>query len=417
MFKPLLRGTDLAKALGTKPGPWMKDALDVVMAWQLRNPDSTDATAAIEAVRASREEQTDSELPSRLASHFLQLTIPPFFPQNKSAINTLEASRQPCPWKDPGASYILDLLRWSMGALRIREIEARWHLLVPPILRMVDDVDTGWKAKGCNLLGLLLGRLQWLGVRDAHSSKRIDNRSTSDFLQRTGYHNVFSEALLPLFTYIPSLTQEADAVGLFKEVLPSLTTLALLLPVEDDQCEGRQCMLDKIMREGILSPLAHFPTPSTYPELATVITKHVPLLLGHMGIESVRHLPNLVPLLSAMLQEPFIISHETLTTSTLKALQAVMLNAWPRIPGHRGAIMMGLCMCWERCLNEVIALEERQVTEVKTQLQETVAMLNAVMEGLDDNTLRQEWEDEKQALKKTSLIYGELFEACDAMGG
>jgi tRNA nucleotidyltransferase (CCA-adding enzyme) len=32
----------------------MKEALDVVMAWQLRNPDSTDAAAAIEAVKASQ---------------------------------------------------------------------------------------------------------------------------------------------------------------------------------------------------------------------------------------------------------------------------------------------------------------------------------------------------------------------------
>jgi tRNA nucleotidyltransferase (CCA-adding enzyme) len=75
-FKPLLKGTDLAKALGTKPGPWMKDALDVVMAWQLRNPESSDADAAIEAVRASREQQTDSELPSRLASHYGRILEP-----------------------------------------------------------------------------------------------------------------------------------------------------------------------------------------------------------------------------------------------------------------------------------------------------------------------------------------------------
>lgn len=31
----------------------MKDALDVIMAWQLRNPHLTDTAAAIEAVRSS----------------------------------------------------------------------------------------------------------------------------------------------------------------------------------------------------------------------------------------------------------------------------------------------------------------------------------------------------------------------------
>ncbi|KIV99592.1 hypothetical protein, variant [Verruconis gallopava] len=53
LFKPLVDGTALAKALNAKPGPWMKAALDVVMAWQLRNPDITDPAAAIEEVKLS----------------------------------------------------------------------------------------------------------------------------------------------------------------------------------------------------------------------------------------------------------------------------------------------------------------------------------------------------------------------------
>ncbi|KAF2217264.1 hypothetical protein CERZMDRAFT_25232, partial [Cercospora zeae-maydis SCOH1-5] len=50
-FKTLVDGKELAKAIGIKPGPWMKDALDVVMAWQLRNPGSTDTQQAIEEVK------------------------------------------------------------------------------------------------------------------------------------------------------------------------------------------------------------------------------------------------------------------------------------------------------------------------------------------------------------------------------
>lgn len=50
-LKPLVNGTQLAKALEVKPGPWMKDALDVVLAWQLRNPEFTDPTDAIEEVK------------------------------------------------------------------------------------------------------------------------------------------------------------------------------------------------------------------------------------------------------------------------------------------------------------------------------------------------------------------------------
>ncbi|KKY25746.1 putative trna nucleotidyltransferase [Diplodia seriata] len=44
-LKPLLDGKALAKALETPPGPWMKSALEVVMAWQLRNPGVTDSAS------------------------------------------------------------------------------------------------------------------------------------------------------------------------------------------------------------------------------------------------------------------------------------------------------------------------------------------------------------------------------------
>lgn len=50
-IKPLIDGKTLSKTLSIPPGPWMKDALDVVVAWQLRNPDVQDPTLAIEDVR------------------------------------------------------------------------------------------------------------------------------------------------------------------------------------------------------------------------------------------------------------------------------------------------------------------------------------------------------------------------------
>jgi tRNA nucleotidyltransferase (CCA-adding enzyme) len=167
----------------------MKDALDVVMAWQLRNPDSKDTSTAIEAVKATRGENNDSELPLRLASHFLQLTIPPLFPQNKPTSNALEASRQPAPWKDVGNQYVLDLLEWTIGALDRKTIEAKWQFLMPPILKMIDDMDVEWKAKGCHMLRLLFEALQQPSTEV--SARKTVNQGSTNFLQRTGYHNIY----------------------------------------------------------------------------------------------------------------------------------------------------------------------------------------------------------------------------------
>lgn len=52
----LIDGRELAKALGVKPGRWTGQALDVCVAWQLRNPGATDPAPAVEEVRSRMEE-------------------------------------------------------------------------------------------------------------------------------------------------------------------------------------------------------------------------------------------------------------------------------------------------------------------------------------------------------------------------
>lgn len=54
--KRLIDGTQLAKALGVKPGRWMAAALDVVMRWQLQHMGETDPAGAVEEVKARRKE-------------------------------------------------------------------------------------------------------------------------------------------------------------------------------------------------------------------------------------------------------------------------------------------------------------------------------------------------------------------------
>ena len=55
-MKRLLDGRVLAEELGVKPGKWTGPALDVAMAWQLRNPGVTNYSGALEEVRKQRKE-------------------------------------------------------------------------------------------------------------------------------------------------------------------------------------------------------------------------------------------------------------------------------------------------------------------------------------------------------------------------
>ncbi|KAI0203871.1 hypothetical protein F4808DRAFT_457576 [Astrocystis sublimbata] len=52
----IVNGTELAKALGVKPGRWMAGALEVCAAWQFRHPHVTDPAGAIEEVASRRKE-------------------------------------------------------------------------------------------------------------------------------------------------------------------------------------------------------------------------------------------------------------------------------------------------------------------------------------------------------------------------
>jgi tRNA nucleotidyltransferase (CCA-adding enzyme) len=304
----------------------------------------------------------------------------------------------------------MDLLEWTIGALDRKTIEAKWQFLMPPILKMIDDMDVEWKAKGCHMLGLLFEALQQPSTEV--SARKTVNQGSTNFLQRTGYHNIFAEALLPMFTYIPSINPEHESLLLFKEVFPAVISLALLLPIDSGKGDNRERFLDKILRKGVLTPLAHFPTPSSYPALATLIMSHVPGLLRHMGIDAVKHLPDIVPLLSIILQEPFVLAHRPLVISNLKALQGVLLNTWPRVPGHRGAVMMGLSLLWARCLEEQAKPQAQDVDDVKLQIRETVAMLDAVMRAAEEDGLSDVWEREKQDVAEASAGYEGLFGEC-----
>jgi hypothetical protein len=55
-IKRLVDGKILAAGLGVKPGKWTGAALDVALAWQLRNPGVNDPAGAIDEVRKRSEE-------------------------------------------------------------------------------------------------------------------------------------------------------------------------------------------------------------------------------------------------------------------------------------------------------------------------------------------------------------------------
>ncbi|KAF2754439.1 poly A polymerase C-terminal region-like protein [Pseudovirgaria hyperparasitica] len=391
-FKPLIDGNAIAKALSAKPGPWMKEALEVVMAWQLLHPDLTDPSLAIEALKpelkvrvaASLTTTSQSELPFRLAHHFLSSTLRPIFAQSKEqrqhapvtatghkntrdlpsakiSMSGIIHTDKAKAWKKD-ASYVIDLLRWSITILDAKRVENNWPLLLPPVMTLLDDLDVSWKAKGVTLLKILL------------------QRTTPELLSRTGLGDIFEKELFPLFTYLPSLTPENESIELLKATFPTLITLAnIQYPSSNVQsprsvvCVKREKFIDAIIRKGILAPYYHAGENVQIAEL--LLTELCPLL-DAQGIYSVKHLKDLIPMLGTILSDPFGYAYPPLLVRASLALQVIMRNSKPRLAFHRGGILKGLCVCW-------IRLEDHggEFADVRAELRNTAIMLREAIEG------------------------------------
>lgn len=354
----------------------MKDALDVVMAWQLRNPHVKDPSEAIEEVKKH------GELTSALASHFLKLTIRPLFVKAKPDNVTeqgrkKEKSELPAkmtsensderitkPWKSDKDKFALALLKWIVNGLEEKSTEQLWPLLVPPILTLVDDWETQYKQLGAELLHSLL------------------RATPPTLLSRTGLGSVFEDALMPCLTYLPSLTPESDSISILAATYPALFTLiktrfpiTTSIPLKDPIRPNRIKSLDTILRKGILHAYAHC---GQYPGITRILFLNLVPLLNDLGIDSVKHLQYILPMLSETLTQAAKAQQTDLLMATLQALQAVIFNGWPRMFEHRMEIMKGATIPW------LILVESGkdgvgEFVEVKECMVETVRVLHAAM--------------------------------------
>ncbi|KAI4743630.1 poly A polymerase C-terminal region-like protein [Aureobasidium sp. EXF-12298] len=380
-LKPILDGKALTKALGVPTGPWMKDALDVVMRWQLRNPGKKDVAEAIEEVRIAKDQSpTPGELTSDLMTFFLQLTIRPLFAKTQTQQVTsqgrkvqttvlpkkFERSQDEKTWKGRD-SYALDLLRWVIVVANTELVEKHWHGIVPPLLSMLDDIDTEYKAQGCELLKLLL------------------DKTPPTLLKRTGLGDVFEEALMPCLGYLPTLTPEDESARLLAVAYPALISLSNAFENPSTTSSSRTQsqrikLLDSLIRKGVLMTFIYCPE---HAKITTATTTNLTAILTSLGLDSVKHLPFILPMLSSILTHPFVTASPPLLLSSLRALQAIILNTWPRMHVHKHEVLKCVTVPWIRMQEENVAGNE--FDKIKEECRVVVQMLrDALHENLDE---------------------------------
>lgn len=356
----------------------MKEALDVVMAWQLRNPGNANAEAAVEAVK---NHQKHGELTSSLISHFLRLTIRPLFaktqPQSVTAqgrkVTTTvlpkkyssldEDDETTKPWKSKD-SPALNLLEWTMQSMDESTLEHDWPMVIPPLLTIMDDHEVRYKTKGAQLIKLLL-------------------ESTSPaLLARTGLGEVIEEALMPCLTYLPTITAEKESVDLLSATYPALITLSRvrypaaqpsssrLVPANLDR--ERVKFLDSLVRKGILYAYSHC---SDRPAIIEVLLSGLADIEQELGIDSVKHLKHVLPMLTEVMSLEQGPARPSMLLAGTKAMQSVILNGWPRMVVYRGEVLKAVTLCWLRVAGDKV----QELDRLKKALTETVEMFRAAV--------------------------------------
>ena len=144
-----------------------------------------------------------------------------------------------------------------------------WHLIMPPILTLIDDGESASKIRGCELLQTLL------------------QSTSSSLLAITGLGDVFTESLVPGLCYLPELTPEDESIDIQDASYSALFALTKRRFPDPKDRKSKNKVLDRMMRTGILSGLAH---SGEFVKLATCLLKKLDLMTVEMGIWSAKHL-------------------------------------------------------------------------------------------------------------------------------
>ncbi|KAK3353539.1 hypothetical protein B0T25DRAFT_214675 [Lasiosphaeria hispida] len=237
-------------------------------------------------------------------------------------------SEETKPWKFKDARAI-PAVAWAVDQADEQLISKHWPLLIPVLLTLTDDNTTAVRCRGLKILIKFLAKFP------------------SKTLRNAGLSQVFEDAIFPTLSYLPTLTPEDESVQLLDPAFEVLLCLADML--ETTTASGatnhKMKLLDKMLREGVFSAYFH---AKVHVHIVELLYRQLALILNQMGIYAVKHLKDLIPMISATLTDPFALAAPATLLSAIKALQAVLAACWPRIHESpwQDEIINALTLCW-----------------------------------------------------------------------
>lgn len=197
---------------------------------------------------------------------------------------------------------------------------------------------------------------------------------------------------MPTLAFLPHLTPMEESMKLLPVAYEALFTLCDTRFSGANERQHALKALQRVLRDGVLQGLE---SARNCANIVTVLLKYMGGIIERMGVHTVKYLKvcvslslawkllielpkDIIPILSSILIDPFSCAQTTMLVETLRTLQVVILNGWPRVnqPVYCLELIMSVSLCWINTRNE---LQERRLgSEIEASLRDIVREILAV---------------------------------------
>ncbi|KAJ7938279.1 hypothetical protein B0H13DRAFT_2572038 [Mycena leptocephala] len=240
-------------------------------------------------------------------------------------------------WKDyPGASNIV---LWCVQNIPSDAYEDLWHLVIPPLMTLLDDYEARYKLMGAGITSAMLKRVPSSVLkRTGVDSLLLAVRAIDNFITHPS-----ADGAVAVTKSVPHATSESrDSRLLPAAISVSLTLIQLTTSVGSVERFDQLCGL---LGDGIIGSIWPYASDRLPALLASIDA--LPPVLEILGVGCARYMKVLVAqLVHPLAPREYENTSIALQISSLRALSA-LINACPeRMPYWKGTILNGVARCW-----------------------------------------------------------------------
>ncbi|EMD40978.1 hypothetical protein CERSUDRAFT_111551 [Gelatoporia subvermispora B] len=283
-------------------------------------------------------------------------------------------------WKmRPGT---ITLVSWCVRHIQSSAYEKLWHLVIPPVMTLLDDFEMAYKLQGVRIVSDML------------------NAVPADLLKRTGVDVLLFNSLKNCMTFL----RNPETPELLRtSVLAALTLVGRSAPPGSAERFDRLCA---ILGDSIIGSVwVHSSGDSDALEASIDV---LPDIIKALDIGAARYLKALIPQLVFPLQPAA--GHAPpirLQLGSLRALAAVVQACAPRMCDWKCTVLEGVLKCWVTLMDS--AAEGDDVLQVKVALREVCGQLLLACPSMQED-------EYAKLLQVDSDMFGPLLQSDDGNG-